>query len=132
MEDTVNKSLWRARRITVEHEIPKGSLVIGIQKGWSVNEGVLLILAVSAFITGQHEPPVTEHAHVSVDSPEMASYILSGMHPYDAYEKAKGVSIRKTSTPVYEVITGKSEIVWMETTIRKVLDAFQKQKSDSC
>ncbi|HEY0980393.1 MAG TPA: hypothetical protein VGE18_03240 [Candidatus Paceibacterota bacterium] len=129
IEETIKGSIRRAQRLTIEDIIPDGSLVIGIQKGWSVKKDVALLLAVSGFIKGALARPITECAEISLNAPKMAEAILSGMHPYDAYEKVKGISIRKNPTPVYEIITGKSETVWMEGIIRKVLTAFQTEKA---
>jgi|GEM_PF-3665358 len=122
-ENKVNDAaIRRCHRPSVEIDIKKGGCSIGIQKGFyrDKNNTYYLIHVVSLIENGRFAKPIIECAKIAVNE-KIAARLKTG---------------KKFTSPIplYEQLTGKTEISWFESTIEKavvqVIDRIKKRKEE--
>ena len=128
-EATMNASRRRALSIAVNGILPNRALAVGIHKGWHVDPATkeaYLVLSTTILQVGE-TICATACSKILVPQKGLGELLENGTHPYDAYEAITGIDISKKKMPVYEIITKRKEVVWMQKNIQEALDMVLKK-----
>jgi len=115
-KDVEAGAINRSYRPSVELQIPLHAWQIGIQKGFyrDAEGNYYLIHAVALSENGSYTKPIIVFAQIPVNE-KMA-------------ERLKAYKEFTSPVPLYEQLTGKSEIKWYESTIEQAISQLLKQK----
>lgn len=108
-------AIRRCYRPSVELQIPTGSWLIGIQKGFYDDDGIYYLIHIVALSeSGNFEKPIIVCSKVKLNK-KMS-------------ERLKASKQFTSPIPLYEQLTGVSEIKWYESTIEKAIKNLLEQK----
>jgi hypothetical protein len=124
-EETVKKSKLKVDQILMEKKgLENGSIVLGIQKGVTFNElgsqSPSLIAVVSLSIKDGKSFSALSSGVVLPD--QLKTLVLTKAYSlYEAYGEVFGEQVKNKEVPLYEFLTGKSEVQWFAEVITNVL-----------
>lgn len=124
----------RARRMNVEPPLPTGSIALGIHKSFVVypqEDKVTFALAVSGFIVTEGVVKFcSDFVEIPLDYEGFAKEMINNKLPASTIQHFTGIDIKDKTKPLYETITGQSEVVWIQQSIEAVLVALVVQRQE--